>query len=156
MLVLEAVVDNNLWFWHAAFGFVGSCNDINILDVSPLHTHFLDGSHAAIDFVNTILIPLTKKEKQFTGWQEAARKDVKRAFGVLQSKWCLLASPIEKWDEVKIQHMVIACLIMHNMMVEEILDHGDCISSDYFDDGNNNVMDEKMAMYWMSQKSSFI
>ena len=50
MIVLEAVTDNNLWFWHAVFGFVGSCNDINILDISPLHTHFLDGSHAGIDF----------------------------------------------------------------------------------------------------------
>ena len=30
---------------------------------------------------------------------------------------------------------------MHNMMVEERLDHGDGISSDYFDDGNNNEMD---------------
>ena len=137
-------------------------------DFSPLHTHVLDGSHAKIDFdysigefkfnkcfylvdgyypqltqfVKTISIPLTKKEKQFPGWQEAARKDVKRAFGVLQSRWCLLAGPIEKWDEVRIQHMVIACLIMHNMMVEERLDHGDGIISDYFDDENNNKMDE--------------
>ena len=76
------------------------------------------------------------KEKQFAGWQEATRKDIVRALGVLQSKWCLLASSIEKWDEVKIQHMVISCLIMHNMMVEERLDHGDGISGDYFDDGN--------------------
>ena len=36
-LVLEAIADHNLWFWHAVFGFVGSCNDINILNVSPLH-----------------------------------------------------------------------------------------------------------------------
>ena len=41
-IALEAVADNNLWFWHAAFDFTGSCNDINILDVSPLHTHFSD------------------------------------------------------------------------------------------------------------------
>eukprot|EP00804_Cyclotella_cryptica_P016905 CCRYP_001863-RA/>CCRYP_001863-RA protein AED:0.00 eAED:0.00 QI:239/1/1/1/0/0/2/32/168 len=27
---LEEVVDNNLWFWHAAFGFPGTLNDINI------------------------------------------------------------------------------------------------------------------------------
>ena len=36
-LVREAIVDQNLLFGHAVFGFVGSCNDINILDVSPLH-----------------------------------------------------------------------------------------------------------------------
>ena len=27
---LEAVIDNNLWFWHTAFGFPGTLNDINI------------------------------------------------------------------------------------------------------------------------------
>ena len=31
---------------------------------------------------------------------------------------------------------------MHNMMVEERLDHGDGISGDHFDDGNDNEMDE--------------
>ena len=53
-LVLEAIADHNLWFWHAVFGFTGSCNDINILDVSPLHQQFLDGSHPKIDFEFTI------------------------------------------------------------------------------------------------------
>ena len=116
-IVLEAVAEKNLWFWHAAFGFVGGYNDINILDVSPCTLTFLDGSHAKIDFdyslgdfifkklfyfiggiypqltqfAKTILMMLTKKEKKFAGWQEATRKDVER---VLQSKWHLLASPI--------------------------------------------------------------
>ena len=47
-LVLEAIADQK--FWHAVFGFMGSCNDINILDVSPLHQQFLVGSHSKIDF----------------------------------------------------------------------------------------------------------
>ena len=38
--------------------------------------------------------------------------------------------------------MVISCLIVHNMMVEERLDPGDGISNDYFNDGNDNEMDE--------------
>ena len=105
-IVLEAVADSNLWFLHAVFGFAGSCNNINILDVSTLHPHFSDGSTIWLETMNstshfiwwmvtalslinsskTILIPLTKKEKKFAGWQEAARKDTKRAFGVLQGK----------------------------------------------------------------------
>ena len=85
---------------------------------------------------------IDKEREQFAGWHEAARKDIERAFGVLQSTRHLWASPIEKWDEVKIQHMVISCLIIHNMMVEERLDHGDGISGDYFNDGNNNETDE--------------
>ena len=40
-LVLETIADHNSWFLHAVFGFAGSCNDINILDVSPPeHTYF--------------------------------------------------------------------------------------------------------------------
>ena len=49
-LVLEAIADHNLWFWHAASGFTGGCYDINILDVSHLHQQFLGGSHSKIDF----------------------------------------------------------------------------------------------------------
>ena len=29
-IALEVVVDHNLWFWHASFGFTGTLNDINI------------------------------------------------------------------------------------------------------------------------------
>ncbi len=29
-IALESVVDYNLWFWHASFGFPGTLNDINI------------------------------------------------------------------------------------------------------------------------------
>ena len=43
--------------------------------------------------------PSNKKETTFAGWQEAAQKDVECAFMVLQAKWCLLASPVEMWDE---------------------------------------------------------
>ena len=44
--------------------------------------------------------PSNEKETTFAGWQEAAQKDVECTFGVLQSKWGLLASPVEMWDEV--------------------------------------------------------
>ena len=49
-IVLEAVADHNLWFWHTAFGFVGSSNDINILDANVLHKCFVDRTHLHIDF----------------------------------------------------------------------------------------------------------
>lgn len=158
-IVLEAVADHNLRFWHAAFGFPGSCNDINILDASPLHSSFLDGSHSKIDFsftigdhcfnnlyylvdgiyppisrfVKTISSPINRSERIFAGWQEAARKDVERAFGVLQMKWRMLANPVERWDEIKIQQMVIACIIMHNMMVDERVSKAGDYDGMYFD-----------------------
>jgi hypothetical protein len=35
-IVLEAVADHETWIWHAFFGMLGSCNDINVLQRSPL------------------------------------------------------------------------------------------------------------------------
>ena len=87
----------------------GSCNDINILDASPLHKCFVDGTHSCIDFdyaidndhvfskpyylvdgiyptlthfVKTISVPISPKEKAFAAWQEAACIDVEHGFGV--------------------------------------------------------------------------
>ena len=87
-----------------------------------------------------------------TGWQEAAWKDVECAVGVLQSKLWLLASPVEMWDELCIQNMVISCIILHKMMVQEQLEGGEKCVGDYFqeglpqdhdnDDGNSNIADE--------------
>jgi hypothetical protein len=42
-LVLEAACDWNLWFWHVAFGYPGTLNDINIWDRSCLLRAFLSG-----------------------------------------------------------------------------------------------------------------
>ena len=63
--------------------------------------------------------------------------------------WWLLASPVEMWDEVHIQDMVISCIIMLNMMVQEQLEGGEESTGDYFqegspqdhdnDDGNSNI-----------------
>ncbi len=45
-LVLEAACDWNLWFWHVAFGYPGTLNDINIWDRSCLLRAFLSGEWA--------------------------------------------------------------------------------------------------------------
>ena len=47
---LKAVANYNLWFWHSAFGFVGTLSDINIWDQSPLYESMIDGSYNKIDF----------------------------------------------------------------------------------------------------------
>jgi len=45
-------------------------------------------------FVKGIKEPITPQEKRYTGWQEACRKDVERAFGVLKATWQFLDRPI--------------------------------------------------------------
>ncbi len=47
---LQAVSDYNLWIWQSVFGYLGSPNDINIWDWSPLYEPMLDGTHDKIDF----------------------------------------------------------------------------------------------------------
>ena len=48
-VVLEAACDYNLYFWHPAFGFPGTFNDLNIWNLSPLLTAFLNGDMEAIE-----------------------------------------------------------------------------------------------------------
>ena len=50
-------------------------------------------------------------------WQEGARKDVERAFGVIQCKFKAIANPIHKIDPKHIGSMVACCIILHNMGV---------------------------------------
>ena len=88
-----------------------------------------------IESFHPISTPITKQEKTFAGWQEAAQKDVEHAFGVLQSKWQLLVSPVEMWDEVCIQDMLTSYIILYNMMVEQQLEGGEECMGDYFEEG---------------------
>jgi hypothetical protein len=125
-LVLEAMCDYNLWFWHAFFGLPGTFNDISILQLSPLFNAFIDGSFKNLDidvmiggklfkilvilvdsiyppldgFLQGLSSPVTDVHKYYTKWQESVRKDIERGFGVIGK-------------------LVESCLIIHNMMVEE-------------------------------------
>uniref|UniRef100_A0A0D3AD44 Uncharacterized protein n=1 Tax=Brassica oleracea var. oleracea TaxID=109376 RepID=A0A0D3AD44_BRAOL len=51
--------------------------------------------------------------------QEAARKDVERAFGVLQARFAIVRNPALLWEKEKISNIIRACIILHNMIVEE-------------------------------------
>ena len=51
--------------------------------------------------------------------QEAARKDVERAFGVLQARFTILANPARFWYTDDLANVMRACIILHNMIVED-------------------------------------
>jgi hypothetical protein len=55
--------------------------------------------------------------------QEAARKDIERAFGVLQQRWAIVKNPCRQWDLDTITDIMLACVILHNMIIE---DEKDC------------------------------
>uniref|UniRef100_A0A0D3D083 Myb-like domain-containing protein n=1 Tax=Brassica oleracea var. oleracea TaxID=109376 RepID=A0A0D3D083_BRAOL len=51
--------------------------------------------------------------------KESVRKDVERAFGVLQSRFAVVKNPSNLWDKSKIGNIMRDCLILHNMIVED-------------------------------------
>ncbi|XP_074288522.1 uncharacterized protein LOC141613679 [Silene latifolia] len=99
-VVLEAVASYDLWIWQAFFGTLGSLNDINGLQRSPLFNEVLEETAPAVNYtvngteynigyyladgiypawatsVKTINAPQTQKHKLFAARQESCRKDV--------------------------------------------------------------------------------
>lgn len=69
-------------------------------------------------FVSTIAEGSSKKEKRFASTQEALRKDVERAFGVLISRWALLVKPFILWERHRATNVMKTSIILHNMVVE--------------------------------------
>ncbi|XP_073137232.1 uncharacterized protein [Henckelia pumila] len=107
-IVLEAVASHDLWIWHAFFGVSGSRNDINVLYESPIFNNVLQGN-----------APEDPKRKLFMERQESARKDVEQAFGVLQSRWAIVRGPARYWYRKKLKQIMLACIILHNMIIED-------------------------------------
>ncbi|XP_024013606.1 uncharacterized protein LOC112087825 [Eutrema salsugineum] len=108
-IVLEAVASYDLWIWHAFFGPPGTLNDLNVLDRSPVFDDIIQGKAPRVNFyvngreyklayyltdsiypkwanfVQSIPAPQDPKSCLFAERQEGCRKDVERAFGVLQA-----------------------------------------------------------------------
>uniref|UniRef100_A0A453LXJ5 DDE Tnp4 domain-containing protein n=1 Tax=Aegilops tauschii subsp. strangulata TaxID=200361 RepID=A0A453LXJ5_AEGTS len=121
-IILEAVASHDLWIWHAFFGMPGSHNDINVLQRSLVFRRLCNGESLPCNytingrdynmgyylangiypqwaaFVKTISEPHSNKQSLFATMQEAARKDVERAFGVLQARWGIVRSAATMWE----------------------------------------------------------
>nr|XP_034580678.1 uncharacterized protein LOC117843998 [Setaria viridis] len=80
--------------------------------------------------VKSIPDPQGNKKKYFATAQEACRKDVERAFGVLQSCFAIVRGPARFWDEGTLGQTMRACVIMHNMIVEDEGDEEDDLNYD--------------------------
>ena len=83
------------------------------------------------------------KKKHFAKAQELARKDVERAFGVLQARFAIVRGPTRFWDEETLADIMKACIIMHNMVIE---DEGDIGNND-FDGSDANTPLEVSHVY---------
>ncbi len=70
-------------------------------------------------FMKTISLPQIEKHKLFAECQEGARKDVERAFGVLQARFNIVRRPAKKWKRKSVGKIMLACVILHNIIVED-------------------------------------
>uniref|UniRef100_A0A0D3BCH5 DDE Tnp4 domain-containing protein n=1 Tax=Brassica oleracea var. oleracea TaxID=109376 RepID=A0A0D3BCH5_BRAOL len=125
-IVLEVVASHDLWIGHAFFGPPGTLNDINVLDRSPVFDDILQGRAPKVNYtINghkyrlAYYLTYDPKASLFATRQEGVRKDVKRAFGVLQARFAIVKNPALLWDKIKIGKIMRACIILYNMIVED-------------------------------------
>jgi len=164
-IVLEAAADYNLRIWHTSFGHPGTMNDRTIWDQSSLFLSFLDGTFPdfsfsiageelhhlwylvdgiypeASRFVLSVKQPNDPVAASYAKWQEGARKDVERAFGVLQRKFQVLRKPLENWFLEDIADIVLSCIVLHNMMVEHRIAREEEDNEGLYDAPNTTVED---------------
>ncbi|GJR36159.1 ALP1-like protein [Tanacetum coccineum] len=139
---LDSAASQDLWICHAFFSVDGSNNDINVLYQSSLFNDLKNGQAPEIPFVaNGVsypsryylvdgiyseLAPLVKTIPQpahddhkrilYKEKQESERKNVERAFGVLNKKWAVLANPTRALKKERIVNMMYTSIILHNMI----------------------------------------
>ncbi|XP_028056446.1 uncharacterized protein LOC114260503 [Camellia sinensis] len=121
-IILEAVASYDLWIWHAFFGLPGSHNDINVLERpfvftelapgrAPAANYTINGNEYTMEyyladgiypqwstFVKKIPSPQGNRKKNFAAAQEATRKDIEHAFGVLQARFAIVRRPTRFWN----------------------------------------------------------
>nr|GEV20401.1 hypothetical protein [Tanacetum cinerariifolium] len=126
--------------WHGQFDR-GANKDLTVLNYSSLFDDLLDDIAPVVPFeVNGVTFEKvyyladgiypqwTAFVKSFTvardenaifkRRQESARKDVERAFGVLQGRWHIIAQPARAWTVNKLRRIMYMCIILHNMILK--------------------------------------
>ncbi|GJX90742.1 ALP1-like protein [Tanacetum coccineum] len=147
-IMLEAVADQQLWFWHAYFGVPGSNNDLNVLYGSPLFNDLLAEKDPEAPFqVNGKTYGKRDQETmKFKRVQESARKDIERAFGVLQDQkfdiseyWHMYVPPesistllgFDRWrNDIRWRNKELRDRRVHEDLRQDIVEHffGDSIA----------------------------
>ncbi|GJU07046.1 ALP1-like protein isoform X1 [Tanacetum coccineum] len=127
--------------WHGQFGR-GANNDLTVLNHSPLFDDLLDDIAPVVPyevngvtfekgyyladgiypqwaaFVKSFTVARDERNAVFKRRQESARKDVERAFGVLQCRWHIIAQPARSWTINKLRRIMYTCIILHNMILK--------------------------------------
>ena len=154
-LILESIADYRRYLWYVNFGDPGSLNDLNVLDKSSIVGAMLSGelnlkttdyeingcsrdwNYFLVDgiypkwaiFINPYNDSNDPKRSKFSAVQEAVRKDIECAFGILVQEFHVLQRPLRGWYQEEIKELVQTCTILHNMIQEERM--GSLTNEDY-------------------------
>jgi hypothetical protein len=63
-IVMEAICGYHLFFWHVSYGYAGTLNDLNILNLSPLLGRLVDGSFVELEKESGV-VPYNISEEEF-------------------------------------------------------------------------------------------
>ncbi|GJW71613.1 ALP1-like protein isoform X1 [Tanacetum coccineum] len=69
-------------------------------------------------FVKTFSVARDEKTLKFKRVQESARKDIERAFGVLQGRWGIIRQPARALQINTLKRIMYCCIILHNMILQ--------------------------------------
>ena len=143
-VVLEDISDSSCRFWHFNFGGrPGTLNDISILDRSPLFDNAVRGEAPQVNFVvnghnynmtywladggiypkyacfvKTLPNTTTRMQKFFATAQEAKRKDIEQAFGILQARFHILTTGWCLWAALDMKDVMKTCVVLHNLTID--------------------------------------
>ena len=160
------------------FWLPGSHNDINVLERSSVFTLLSEGRAPLVNysvingndytmgyyladgiypkwvtFVKTISCSRGNKQIHFAQAQELARKDVERASGVLQARFAIVRGPARFWKLEVLKNIMKACIILHNMIVEDERDNNEM---DFSYDASDEIPTPTLISEWSSELLQFI
>jgi len=64
-------------------------------------------------------MPQGEKIKLFAKCQESTRKDLEGAFSVIKSQFAIICGSSYDWLINTMENIILTCLILHNMIVED-------------------------------------
>ena len=82
-------------------------------------------------FCKDNLAPKGRKRSLFATTQESTRKDVERAFGVLQAQFAIVRGLAHLWRIETLDYIMKACIILHDMIIEDERDANGAEDFDY-------------------------
>lgn len=104
-------------------------------------------------FVKTIPVPQGQKYKLFETAQKACRKDAEHAFGVLQARFAIVRGPVRFFHLETLQKIMKACIILHNMIVEDERNDNKVVDLDY---EQNDGVDNPPLQLLREQSDKFL